>query len=51
MSRAGEGRTDELQRSDNVKANWRFSKSPSRHLPSSCYKKEELPPGLKTIFF
>lgn len=43
MSRAGEERTDELQQSDNVKANSRFSKNSSCHPPSSFYKKEELP--------
>lgn len=43
MSRAGEERTDELQQSDNVKANSRFSKNSSCHLPSSFYKREELP--------
>lgn len=47
MSRAGEGRMDELQQSDNVKADSKFSKSPAvaSHHPSD--KKEEFPFRLK----
>lgn len=39
MSRAGEGRMDELQQADNVKADSKFSKNSSRRQPSSFRQK------------